>query len=105
MGKKIYRGDGWEFIPADGDKRPEEVVSLPPGEQEIKVALSKRAKGKIVTLAEGFRLAAADLKGLAKSLKQTCASGGAVREMAIEIQGDHVTVIKDALREMGFRVQ
>ncbi|TAK03536.1 MAG: translation initiation factor Sui1, partial [Candidatus Manganitrophaceae bacterium] len=59
---------------------------------------TKGRKGKGVTLIAGVPLHPEGLRDLAKELKQTCGSGGTVKEGVIEIQGDHRDVIVEALR-------
>ncbi len=42
-----------------------------------------------------------DIKSLQKELQKKCASGGALKNGAIEIQGDHLSKIKNILQEKG----
>ena len=62
-------------------------------------------KGKGVTTISGLPLAQAELKTLAKTLKQRCGTGGAVKEGVVEIQGDHRETLCDALTSMGYQVK
>jgi translation initiation factor 1 len=66
---------------------------------------TKGRKGKGVTLVTGLALPDADLKALAKQLKQLCGTGGSVKEGQIEIQGDQRAKLKDYLEEKGYRVK
>jgi translation initiation factor 1 len=50
---------------------------------------TKGRKGKGVTVITGIPAGDGELKQLAKSFKQKCGSGGAVKAGTIEIQGDH----------------
>lgn len=77
---------------------------LPPEKQTAKVRLEKRKKGKVVTVVSGLSAAASDLPGLLKALKQQCGAGGCVEEDAVEVQGDHVQRVTDALKAMGYRI-
>lgn len=62
-------------------------------------------KGKGVTTLSGVPLPAAELKALAKQLKQRCGTGGAVKEGVIEIQGDHRAILKAELESRGYTVK
>lgn len=62
-------------------------------------------KGKGVTTVSGVPVTAAELKTLAKQLKQQCGTGGALKDEVIEIQGDHRAKIKDVLEAKGFQVK
>ncbi|MGK2914361.1 MAG: stress response translation initiation inhibitor YciH [Porticoccaceae bacterium] len=62
-------------------------------------------KGNGVTTISGIPLAEAELKLLAKKLKQLCATGGSVKEGVIEIQGEHREAIRSALIKAGFTVK
>ncbi len=66
---------------------------------------TKGRKGAGVTLIDGLPLGGAELKTLAKYLKQRCSSGGAIKDGIVEIQGDHRTLIKSLLEQKGYRVK
>lgn len=107
MAKKITRGQGWELIPAGGPapdkKRP--GWTAPPAEQRIRVREEKRAQGKVVTVASGFRMTEADLKVLGKDLKAFCGAGGTIEGDAVEVQGRHLTKVVERLKKAGFDVR
>jgi translation initiation factor 1 len=63
---------------------------------------TKGRKGKGVTLIDGFQLPPAELKQLAKTLKQLCSTGGTVKDSRIEIQGDHREELASMLKRLGF---
>lgn len=50
-------------------------------------------------------LPAADLAAAASELKRLCGSGGAVKDGAVEVQGDHRTKIVARLEAQGRRVK
>jgi translation initiation factor 1 len=56
--------------------------------------------GKVVTVIRG--LPAKDLAHRATELKRFCGAGGAVKDGAVEIQGDHRERIADKLRALGY---
>jgi len=66
---------------------------------------TKGRKGKGVSLITGLQLTESELKVLAKSLKQLCGTGGAVKDGIIEIQGDHREVLKTALEKQSYTVK
>ena len=66
---------------------------------------TKGRKGKGVTTVSGVNLAEAELKTLAKLLKQTCSTGGTVKDGVIEIQGDHRQILKTELEKHGHQVK
>lgn len=66
---------------------------------------SKGRKGKGVTLITGVPLENEALKTLAKALKQTCGTGGTVKDGIIEIQGEHRETLARELRARGYNVK
>jgi translation initiation factor 1 len=80
--------------------------SLQPGDTVVRVSRqTKGRKGSGVCLITGVDLGAAELKKLAKQLKEKCGSGGTVKNGVIEIQGDHREVLVDALIKSGFKAK
>ncbi|MEO5633126.1 stress response translation initiation inhibitor YciH [Gaiella sp.] len=98
------------YSTAGGDHRrtPSEQASTSKGPQlpNDGVARVFREKGgrggKTVTVVRGLR---GDLNGIAKDLKRHCATGGAVKEGTIEIQGDHRDKIVARLLAAGIRAK
>jgi predicted translation initiation factor SUI1 len=66
---------------------------------------TKGRRGKGVTTISDVPLDEAGLQELASSLKQTCGTGGTVKDGRIEIQGDQRRRIGSALESMGYRVK
>jgi translation initiation factor 1 len=66
---------------------------------------TKGRRGKGVTLVTGIPLAGAELKALAKTLKQKCGTGGTIKNGVIEIQGDHRDLLLGLLQENGWQVK
>jgi translation initiation factor 1 len=61
--------------------------------------------GKGVTVITGLPLSAADLEALATRLKKLCGAGGAVRDGAIEIQGEHRDRLVEELTRLGYEAK
>jgi translation initiation factor 1 len=82
---------------------------LPLGENSdgvVRVGRStKGRKGAGVTTVTGVPLKGAELKALAKSLKQKCGSGGTLRDGIIEVQGEHQATIVAELEQRGWVVK
>lgn len=66
---------------------------------------TKGRKGKGVTLVTGLLESDAEIKQLAKKLKQRCSTGGAVKDGVIEIQGDQRSLVVEALQKQGYTVK
>jgi translation initiation factor 1 len=66
---------------------------------------TKGRKGAGVTLVKGLPLSDPALKQLAKSLKSKCGVGGAVKDGAIELQGDQRNKIRPLLEADGYKVK
>lgn len=78
----------------------------PPGDGTVRIQRQIAGRGgKAVSVISGLGLDQAALKELAKALKQRCGGGGAVKDFAIEIQGDHRDLLKAELERRGFRVK
>jgi translation initiation factor 1 len=61
--------------------------------------------GKTVTVVDGLPQNAAFLKDLCADLKRACGTGGAIRDGAIELQGDLRDRLRRRLGEKGFTVK
>lgn len=80
--------------------------SKPEGDGVVRLMReTKGRKGKGVTLITGLLLDHGELKQLAKSLKQKCGSGGALKNGVIEIQGDHRDVLEKELGRLGYKTK
>ena len=69
-------------------------------EQRIQIQTAKKKFGKVITIVSGFQ--GVDLKNIAKNLKQELACGGTVKDKTIELQGNHLKAVKQALIKIGF---
>lgn len=66
---------------------------------------TKGRRGNGVTTVSDLPLNEAGLQELASTLKQTCGTGGTVKDGQIEIQGDQRERITSALEGLGYRVK
>ena len=88
------------------DIKAVDVSSLPPQQQTVTLRRESKGRGgKAVTLLQGLVLSETDLGALLKNLKQTCGSGGTLKDGVIEIQGEHREKIAEALRKLGYKVK
>jgi len=61
--------------------------------------------GKTVTTISGIPLPQKELRELTTVLKKKCGSGGTLKDLIIEIQGDHVDLLLNELAKKGFSVK
>ena len=79
---------------------------VPDGDGIVRVSRETKGRaGKGVTLVKGLPLAPDALAALGKQLRSVCGSGGTVKAGVIEIQGDHVERVIEALRRGGHVVK
>ena len=72
------------------------------GDGTVRVSRQTKGRGgKAVTLVRGVLLAEPELLQLGKELKALCGSGGTVKDGVIEVQGDHVARVMEALQKRG----
>ena len=75
-----------------------------PAQCKVVVRLDRKGRGgKTVTVIEGLQLPAEDSEKLLKQLKTKFGTGGAVKNGALEIQGDHRDGIMAELGKIGYR--
>mgnify|MGYP001821466965 FL=1 len=84
-----------------GDDRPASA-----GDGIVRLRRETKGRGgKAVTVITGLPLAGAELKQLAKALKQRCGVGGALKGEILEIQGDQRDLLKSELEQRGYTVK
>lgn len=86
------------------EKNPAKALVLSDGIVRIRRETAGR-NGKGVTTISGIPVAEAELKNIARQLKQFCGTGGAVKEGVIEIQGDQRDKLKIELEKRGYTVK
>ena len=97
----VYSTDpNFRFENADSS----EQKTLPPSKQKLKIRLdTKRRAGKAVIIIEGFIGTNDDLEDLGKKLKNSCGTGGSVKDGEIIIQGDQREKILQSLLKNGYK--
>lgn len=96
----VYSTDGGRVK----DEKPS--ANIPQGDGIVRIRRETAGRnGKGVTTISGIPVDEAELKNIAKALKQTCGVGGSVKDGIIEIQGDQRDKIKAELEKRGFTVK
>ena len=80
-----------------------ETPRVPPEKQLAKIRTERRKRGKVVTTING--LDRQDLPELLVKLKNKCGAGGTIKELTIEIQGEHADRVASLLEDEGYRVK
>ncbi|EHD21154.1 MULTISPECIES: stress response translation initiation inhibitor YciH [Brenneria] len=87
-------------------QQQEEKAARPRGDGIVRIQRQTSGrKGKGVCVISGIDLDDAALDKLAAELKKKCGCGGAVKDGAIEIQGDKRDLLKQLLEAKGMRVK
>lgn len=111
---RLFEGTQWDVPPRcdrcgelEEDCRcpPPPKKYLAPEKQTAKLAVEKRKKGKVVTVVLELSSKDNDLNELLARLKNACGAGGTLKDDTLEIQGDHLTRVRELLAEMGYRVR
>ena len=83
----------------------EEIDTLPPAQQNLKIWLVKLGGNKVVTAVRDFVGTDADLIELSKQLKAACGAGGSGKDNEILIQGDHRDKVLTWLTGKGYKAK
>ena len=97
----VYSTDKGRIKTPDDD-----TAATPEGDGIVRIRRETSGrKGNAATTISGVPLPEAELKALAKKLKQNCGSGGSVKNGIIEIQGDHREKLRELLSKDGYTVK
>jgi len=105
------KNDALVYSTEQGDLRQRQPstpqgLALPATQQTAFLHRASEGRGgKVVTLIKNLHLAPDGYKALTKHLKQTCGSGGTIKDGVIEIQGDHRDTIALALQQLGYKTK
>ena len=86
-------------------KEEKPKAERPQGDGIVRIILKRLGGGKMASVVSGIPMDEPELKELARTLKQKCGVGGAVKDFNIEIQGDKRNVLKAELEKKGFTVK
>lgn len=110
LGGLVYSTDAGRMCPACRQPLAQctckSAQAVPVGDGIVRVSRETKGRGgKAVTVVKGVLLAEAELVQLGKQLKAACGSGGTVKDGVIEVQGDHVERVMEALKKLGHTVK
>lgn len=107
----VYSTDGGRMCPACRQPMAnctcrQTARQRPAGDGIVRVSReTARRGGKTVTVVRGLPLDDAALAALGKQLRSACGSGGTSKDGLIEVQGDHVERVMNALQAAGWTVR
>jgi len=112
-GGLVYSTDGGRHCPvckqavaACACNESVSVAPINPGDNVVRVRRENKGRGgKTVTCISGIPLVGNALNDLAAELKKRCSSGGTIKNGIIEIQGEHMALLLEMLKQRGFRVK
>lgn len=96
-----------EVLPEEEPEAQEESAATSGIQREpLHILIDRRQRhGKTATLIEGFLCDEAEVKEIAKTLKQKIGTGGSVRGGDILLQGDWRDKARELLKGMGYKVK
>jgi translation initiation factor 1 len=102
--RRVYSAEAGRIRPPAASRSPAPAGPSLPNDGVVRIFRDRGGRnGKVVTVVRG--LAARLLEERGSDLKQLCGAGGAIKDGAVEIQGDHREKIADRLRALGHAVK
>ena len=80
------------------------IAPAPASADKLRVRLDRKGRGgKSVTLIEGLPMPMKEKEQLLKQLKTRLGAGGAMKDTAVELQGEHCEAVMTILQSMGLK--
>jgi len=105
LGKPMQ--DGNQPGKKKGRNKPPAAPSISnPAKQGVRIRRESKGRGgKTVSIVDGLPLGESDRKALLKKLKAQLGTGGALKDGALEIQGEHRDKLLQLLEKEGFQAK
>lgn len=102
--RRVYSTADGDLRKASGRQDRRDAAPSVPSDGIVRVSRETSGRrGKTVTVVRG--LPPREVDSVASELKRQCGSGGAVKDGAVELQGDHRTKVAARLESHGYRVK
>jgi translation initiation factor 1 len=102
--RRVYSTEGGRVKPPPVAPSSGPAPSPVPNDGVVRIFRDRGGRnGKVVTVIRGLR--PRELDERAAELKRLCGAGGAVKDGAVEIQGDHRERVAERLRALGHAVK